>query len=66
MRNGYDDRRDISDKGRLDYVISMELGAFGVGSLGDMIFLHWDDTIMHAASRTEIIHGFSPLHRLKN
>ena len=38
-------------KDRLDCVISMEMGAFGFGSsVGDLIPLHWDDTIMHAAA----------------
>lgn len=36
-------------------IISVEMGAFGVGSLlSDLVLLHWDDTIvMHTASRTE-------------
>ena len=33
---------------------------------GEMFLLHWDDTIVHAASRTEIIHGFSSLPRFEN
>ena len=58
--NGHDNGRETSDKGTFDCVTSMEVGAFEVGCLDDLIMLHWDDTIMHAASRTEIIHGFSP------
>ncbi len=57
--NGHDDDCDTNDKSMLDCVTSMKMGAFGVKSLGNLILLHWDDTIMHAASRTEIIHSFS-------
>ncbi len=57
--DGHDDDRDTNEKSMLDCVTSMEMSAFGVKSLGDLILLHWDDTIVHAASRTEIIHTFS-------
>lgn len=36
----------------LDRATSTGTGAFGA-------WMYWDDTIMHAASRTGIIHGFS-------
>ena len=27
-------------------IIGVEMGAFGVGSLSDLVLLHWDDTII--------------------
>ena len=43
-----------SERGAALAIISMEMGAFGVGFLSDLVLLHWDDTIiLHTASRTE-------------
>lgn len=64
--NGYGDQRDTRDKGMVGCVFSMEMDALGVESLGDVILLRWDDTIMHTASRTGTIHVFSPMQRLEN
>ena len=54
------------DQEKLDCVIS--IGALlEVGSLGDLISLHWVDTIMHAVQGTDIDHGPSHMYmRLKN
>lgn len=56
---GEDDGRGTRDKEKLDRVSCMEMGASGLGSLSHLILLRGDDTTMHAASRTEIIHGYS-------
>lgn len=49
-------------KDRWTGVTSKEMGAFGGWISG--IFLHWDDTITHAASKTAIVHAYSLLPSL--
>lgn len=52
-------------KDRWTGVTSMEMGAFGGCISGRSDFLHWDDTIMHAARQGLFIHVYIMLFRLK-